>query len=271
MAIGTGGELPRKPFKAQSTSTINYAKENDEWTVTTSNVNYEVSFYRELIFRTSIRKRVGEGPGMDGAVALEAWRFGDDIGGKPIYRIVVDGIGAVTKDRAIWVVDRYTEGRPRWSVYSLITGEFLLESAAELSTVSTPTAGPHIPERYIGFQVPEHFDKGVDARLLEQHVVGLLTYARQEGVIREVLVTCDDPKRAGALHMLADQEWRPSVIEDDPSRENRGRRIQTLKLSHSGDPEPRWTFDILIPIVNGDLDLARAIVPAGLHLQGWKR
>src|SRR5205823_3605013 len=92
------------------------------------------------------------------------------------------------------------------------------------------------------------------------NVVGVVTYASAEKVIREVVVTCDDPKRAALLRSLADSNFTLAYSTG------------ALRLSISQNyPSPAATVMIAIPIVKDDLDFAKAQVPAGVHVASWSR
>ena len=63
-----------------------------------------------------------------------------------------------------------------------------------------------VTTRYVGLEVPPD-DSPVDRkdkRLTESHVVAVVSYAAADKIIREALLTCDDPKRASVLRSLAD-------------------------------------------------------------------
>src|SRR5258708_7095129 len=67
-----------------------------------------------------------------------------------------------------------------------------------------------VARRFVGFEVPP--DDAADPRLREPHVIGVLTYAAAERVIRESLVTCDAPDRAAVYRSYAD-ETRELVLQ----------------------------------------------------------
>jgi hypothetical protein len=91
-------------------------------------------------------------------------------------------------------------------------------------------------------------------------VVAVLEYASEDQVIREALITCDDPQRARLLRSYED-ETRMLVGT-----------AQGLTLSLSQNyPSPPDIVTMAVPILNDDLDLARAKFPSGLHIAAWKR
>jgi hypothetical protein len=115
--------------------------------------------------------------------------------------------------------------------------------------------------RYAGLDVPE--DQTADSRLKDPHVVGVLTYASAERVLRETLITSDDPKQAQTLRSFADASRSVTLIEA-PTR--------ALKLAISQNyPSAPATVVLTVPIVKDDLDLAHAQMPPHLHATPFKR
>jgi hypothetical protein len=88
----------------------------------------------------------------------------------------------------------------------------------------------------------------------------VLEYAAEDQVIREALLTCDDPQRARLLRSYQDST---RMLAGTP-------RGLTLSISQNF-PSPPDTVTIAVPILNDDLDVARATLPPGLHLAAWKR
>ena len=94
-------------------------------------------------------------------------------------------------------------------------------------------------------------------------MVAVLTYAAADRVIREALVTCDDPARAKVLRSYWDASRTMSLAEGP---------AVAIKLTFSRSyPEAPATVELLIPILNDDLDLARAQLPPGLRVRVWRR
>ena len=106
-------------------------------------------------------------------------------------------------------------------------------------------------------------DDAPDARLKEPHVVGVLIYASAERVIREALITCDDPKRARLLRSYWDVTHAVSLVE-------RPRRTIRISFTPSYPIEPT-VVEALVPLAGDDLDLARAQLAPGMHLRAWQR
>ena len=91
-------------------------------------------------------------------------------------------------------------------------------------------------------------------------MVGVLEYASDDQVIREALLTCDDPQRA---RLLRSYEDTTRVLAGTP---------QGLTISISQNyPAAPDTVTVAVPILSDDLDLARAKLPSGLHIAAWKR
>jgi len=65
--------------------------------------------------------------------------------------------------------------------------------------------------RYAGLETPA--DDAADARLKDPHVVAVLTYASGEKVIREALITSDDPKQARTLRSFAYASRKLEFVE----------------------------------------------------------
>ena len=94
-------------------------------------------------------------------------------------------------------------------------------------------------------------------------MVGVLTYASAEHVLREALISSDDPKQAELLRSFADANRSVTLVET-PAR--------ALKISISQNyPSAPATISLTVPIVRDDLDLAHAQMPAHLHVATFKR
>jgi len=254
-----------KPLGVQSSSTYTQTEKNGQTTVEIHNVTYHVSGIgvpgrpaeERLLLRKSTRSRhVLDEIGSLATVTLEAWPLGTDPTKKPLYSATITGDDARVVENALWVVDRGVEEVQWWSVLKLANALRLFDTYVPLLHFSiSREVGT---ERYIGLEVPP--DDTRDARLKDAHVVAVLEYASEDQVIREALITCDDPQRARLLRSY-----------DDETRELAG-TPQGLTISFSGNyPSPLETVTVAVPILNDDLDLARAKLPAGLHIAAWKR
>src|SRR5258706_5966088 len=206
----------RKPFQAQSVSSFSYdvAKDGAE-TIEVVNTTYEISTNvpgrapsELLVLRKVTRSKEVLGDiGVEGAITLETWPLGADLKQKPLYTVTATGVDAKTVDNALWVVARGLEEVEWWSAYKLGTGQHLFDTYVPLLSFSISRA--ELTIRYVGLEVPP--DDTTDSRLKDPHVVAVLTYASAERVIREALITCDDPKRASWLRSFADETRTVSV------------------------------------------------------------
>src|SRR5436853_55466 len=93
-----------------------------------------------------------------------------------------------TASFALAVKDGQTEEVAWWSVYGLGDGRPMFDSHVPLLSFSI--TGEVETLRYAGLAVPP--DDVADPRLAEPNVVGLVSYASAEKVIRQALITCDD-------------------------------------------------------------------------------
>ncbi len=273
---------PAKVFQAQSSSTISASKAADgSQLIEVRNVTYELATNvpgrppaEFLVLRktTHSKETVGD-IGVDATVTLEAWRFGDDLHQKPIYTISATGTDGHSMDNAIFIVSRGTEEVDWWSVYKLGNGQHLFDTYVPL--VSFSISKEFLTTRYVGFEAPP--DDTRDARLKQANVVGVVTYASQDRVIREALLTCDDTERAAQLRSYADETRTVSMVEGPSTapaaRKGRpGEPSRTLKLSFSESyPSSPNTVEVMIPVQHDDLDLAHAQLPRGIRVSAWQR
>ena len=259
----------RKPFQAQSSSTISLSAKNDESSVEITNVTYEVAGPEiptrppdELLVlrKTTHSKQVLGDIGMDATTTVEAWPLGVDLKQKPRYSVAVSGTDCQTIDNALLVVYRGLEETEWWSVHRLATGARLFDTYVPLVKLSI--ARDILTPRYIGLEVPP--DDSADARLKEPHAIAVVTYASADRVIREALITADDPKQASQLRSFADETRQVSLggRESAPS----------LKISFSQSyPAAPATAAVIIPIARDDLDFSHVEAPAHIHVVAWKR
>lgn len=271
LAAAAPALLAQPAMQAQSSSTITYGVKDGGKTVEIRNVAYEISGTRvpgrppdqRLVLRKTARsKEVLDEKGVDATMTLEAWPLGANLNQKPLYAVTLTGVEGRTTDNALWVVSRGTEDVEWWSVHKLGNGRHLFDTYTPLVRFSISREVQTL--RYAGFEAPP--DDTSEARLKEPHVVGVLTYASAERVIREALVTCDDPKRAQALRSYWDTTRTVSLVEQ-AAPPSRGLRISFPESpSAAGDPV---TF--LIGIAGDDLDLAHAQLPPSLHARAWRR
>jgi hypothetical protein len=143
-----------------------------------------------------------------------------------------------------------------WTVYRLGNGQRLFDTYVPL--VQFSISRETLTRRYAGLDVPE--DDVKDPRLKAPGVVGVLTYASGERVIREALVTADDPKKAKLLRSF-----------DDSTREVSYSSGALRLLISQNYPAAAATTGIAIPVVKDDLDFSKAVLPPGLHVAPFKR
>ena len=240
----------RPPLHAQSASTIDFSSAaNGSETVEIRNISHEVTGTqvpgrppgeRLLLRKTTHSKQVLGDIGLEATVTLEAWRLGEDPRQKPLYTLTVAGEDARTIDNALLAVSRGLEETEWWSVYKLGSGQHLFDTYVPLLSFSI--SRETVTTRYVGLEVPP--DDTKDARLKQPNVVGVLIYASEDRLIREALVTCDDPKQAQLLRSYADTTRAVSWTEG------------ALKLSFSQNyPSPPNTVELRIPVRRDDLDL----------------
>jgi len=273
-----------KPMQAQSPSSINVTTAaNGTQTIEINNVGYKIvsapasgpNANRLLTIRETVHsKEVIGDEGVDATVTVEAWPLGTSLAQKPIYQVSETGESVQIIDGALFVVDRQLEEVAWWSVHKLGNGQRLFDTYVPL--VSFSIARDTLTTRYVGLEVPPDDAPGdkKDKRLTEPHVVAVVSYASEDRVIREALLTCDDPNRAALLRSYADSSRTLADIEipPDTSRDKNAKSKHTLKLTITQDyPFPPNPVEILIPIAGDDLDLPNAKLPARLHLAAWKR
>jgi hypothetical protein len=235
--------------ETQSSSTFSLEARDGEKTVQIANVAYEL---------------VGEGipglprNGMEASATVEAWLLGADFRQKPLYSLTVAGTDpAVNGD--VLVVSRGLEETAWWSVYKLGNGQHLFDTYVPVAPFSI--SREILTLRLAGLEVAT--DNASDARLKDPHAIAVLTYASAERVIREALITSDDPNQAVRLRSLADATRTLTLVE----RPSRG---LTLSISQNYPSAPQ-TVTMTIPIVRDDLDLAHVQAPPRLHVAAWKR
>jgi len=260
--------LAKIPFQAQSASTVSYTVAGDGETVEIHNVTWQYTGTgvpgrpadERLLLRTTTHAKdfVGDIP-EPGAVTLEAWPLGADPKQKPLYSVKVAADTAHTLDNCLWVIDRGYVDVPMWSIHRLGDGRHLFDTHVELVrfTVSRADGTP----RYAGLDVPP--DDTPDARLKEPHVVAVLVYAAEDRVLREALITNDQPAEARQMRSFADETQQLAFIETP------ARRLQ-IAFSHNYPDAPN-TVEASVPLVKDDVDVAHAQVPPGMHIAAWRR
>jgi hypothetical protein len=244
---------------AQPVASYKYTVKGDEKTVEITNVHYEVVNSDLVLRATTKSKQVIGDIGTEASTTTEAWKLGTDLKEKPLYSVTVEGTESHPVENELFVVSRGVEEVEWWSVYRLADGAHLFDTYVPL--VKFSTSRKEMILRYAGFDVPP--DDSKDVRLNDRHVVGILSYASEAKVIREALITCDDPKLAQLLRSYAD--------ETRVLTQGGGFSSQILRLSFSQNfPSPPATIAVVVPIANDDLDLAQAKLPPRMHIAAWK-
>ena len=260
----------QKPYQGQSASTFSLSVKDNQETIEISNVAYEVTgtavpgrpAIERLVLRKSTRtKHVVDDIGEEASTTVEAWPLGVDFRQKPLYTLKVDGVEPAIIEGDVLQVSRGLEEVQWWSLYKLGNGEHLFDTHTPL--VKFTIARETLTMRYAGLDVPA--DDSADARLKEPHVVAVLTYASSSKVIREVLITADDPKQAQLLRSYADSAHILEGVEQNAVV--RSLKI-TIRQNYPSAPNP---VVLTIPLAGDDLDPAHAQVPARLHVAAWKR
>jgi len=263
---------PKAPrlFQAQSSSSIKTSSGADgSETVEIRNMSYEItgtgvpgrpSSERLLLRKTAHSKEVLGDIGVDATVTVEAWRFGDDPAQRPLYTLTSTGTDVRTMDNALLVASRGVEEVEWWSVFQLGSGKHLFDSYVPL--VSFSISRETVKTRYVGLEVPP--DDEADARLKQPNVVAVLTYAAEDRVIREALLTRDDTRQARLLRSYAD------VTRAVLAEERGASRVVRIVFTQNYPSAPNLV-EVVIPVLKDDLDLAHAQVPAGMHVSAWRR
>ena len=240
-----------RPFQSQATSSVVSTIKDGERTVEIVNVAYELAG-KLLLRKTTRTKEVIDEIGTEALTTIEAWPLGIDPKQKPLYSLKADGIDARIVDGALITVLRGLEDTEWWSVYKLGTGARLFDTYVPL--VGFSIRRDILTMRYAGYEIPEK---------QPANLVGVLTYASADRVIREARITSDDPQQATALRSFDDASRTLTLVET-PAR--------ALKVAISQNyPSAPATVTITVPIVKDDLDIAHAQMPAHLHVAAWKR
>jgi hypothetical protein len=248
-----------QPFQTQSAASVVYGVKDGQQTVEITNIAYEVTSTgvpgrpkdERLLLRTTMRtKQVVDEIGMEASTTVEAWPLGVDPKQMPLYTLKAAGVDSKTVDGQLLVLLRGLEDTAWWSVYKLGTGERLFDTYVPLVAFSIQRDIQTI--RYVGLGISSEPDG-----------VAVLTYASAEHVMREALITSDDPKQAQMLRSFADANRTVTLVET-PAR--------ALKISISQNyPSAPGTVTLTVPIIHDDLDVAHAQMPARLHLVLFKR
>jgi len=212
---------------------------------------------QRLVLRKTTRlKQVVDEMGTEASTTLEAWPMGSDLTQKPVYALTVSGDDGVIVDGVLFQVNRGLEDVAWWSVYQIGTGRHLFDTHVPLTRFSISEV--ELKRRYVGLEVPP--DDARDSRLKDPRVVGVLSYSSAETVIREVMLTCDDPQRARLFRSYFDMTRAVSL------EQNKIRIV--FRESYPSKTAPAI---LEIPLEGDDLQISRATLPEGFRAAPWKR
>ncbi|MBI3446501.1 MAG: hypothetical protein HY055_14375 [Magnetospirillum sp.] len=195
--------------------------------------------------RTLLRQQVLIGDDGEGSASLAAWQMGSpgELRKPPIYAIRVKAHSASLGDDFMF----WTEKGGRRTAYSLASGDWLFD--ADLPVV------PFVFE-------PEARRLAALAQADEEYSakggVAVITYAAPGRVLRRVVLLADDSIRASMLRATLSATKLVTYTDDAL-----GGRVVELPLGSGA---------VRIPVGLNDLDLRRAVLPAGLRLivlQPW--
>ncbi len=242
LASAACAQTPAKPPATEPTSSFAYEVVDDQQTITINNVTYQVlepyipgrKATQRLVLRTTTRtKSVIDEIGIEGSVTVDAWPLGTGLDRPPLYSVKLEGAGATVVNQSILVFDRAIEDVQWWSVYSIDRGRHLFDTYVPVTEFSI--SREYDTPRFVGLEVPP--DDATDQRLREPHVVGVLTYASAERVIREALLTCDDPDRAAIYRSYAD-ETRELTLQVGPVPPAKGKQYAGAGPDPEADHQP---------------------------------
>jgi hypothetical protein len=249
----------------QAESKVLYNVDKSSETVEITNVAFEVvgpgipgrPLAERLVLRktTQIKQVLGTA-GTEATTTVAAWPLGANFTQKPVYSITVYGSDPKTLNNEVLIMSRGQEDVEWWSIYRLGTGEHLFDTDVPLVQFSTRHDEPIL--RYVGIEVPP--DDTLDTRLKAPNVVGVLTYASSDKVIREALLTADSAQDARLLRSFADSTHTVEFTN--------GRIVLSISRNY---PARASTVSIAVPVDGDDLDLTRSQLPTGIRVTTWQR
>jgi hypothetical protein len=281
LVLGTAGYGQPRPVESQTPATVKITYVDKQQVVETTSVVYETtSNYvpgrpkdeRLLLRKITKRKQVVDEIGEEASTTIDAWPLGTDLSQPPIYSVTLPGIDCESVDGNVLVTLLGLEDTQWWSVNKIGSGEHLFDTYVPLLHFSISREVGEM--RYVGLEVPP--DDTKDARLKDSHVVAVLTYASRDKVLREALITADDPKKAHLLRSYNDTTRTVTKVERETGVAAAGKRApepaRSLRITFNENfPSPPNATAIVIPIVKDDLDLAHATVPLKMRVAAWKR
>ena len=252
--------------------TFSFGEKDGSKTIEINNVTYDTTSSgvpgrpqgEQLVLRTTTHSKQNvDEEGGDFTVGVEAWPLGTDLATKPIYAVTLEGVGATVEDGNVILFDRGIEDVSWWSVYTLGSGTLLFDTYVPLLSfsLSRQVGEP----RYVGLDVPP--DDEANPKLKDPQIVGELAYAAADHVIRRLLFTCSDTKRAAELRSYYDETRELSVSNATPAAD---KPRLTLRLAWSANfPSAPNTVQALVPLKGDDLDAEHAKLPACMKVAPW--
>ncbi|KIL96961.1 hypothetical protein CCC_01454 [Paramagnetospirillum magnetotacticum MS-1] len=189
--------------------------------------------------RTLLRQRVTVGDDGIGKASLSAWLVGapSELRKAPLFHISVAAHSANLGDDFLF----WTETAGRRTAYSLANGDWLFDADMPLVTFAFEAETRRMAA--LSKADEEYSAKGG---------VAVFTYAAPGRVLRRAVLVVDDPMRAGMLRATLSATKLVTYTD-----EALGGRIVELPLG-SGT--------VRIPVTPTEMDLRRAVVPAGMRL-----
>lgn len=260
LLLATLLSIPLVPAGAQlyrGQSTVGVTDNSGGTTLAIGNVVHELTRtivsprgrMEQLLLRIeSSSEETLDAPGITGKVRLSARPIDGVRETMPLYEVALDGRGARLDDSGLIAVDLDDGAARSVRAYHLVaTGERLFETAAGLAGTVFP--GASYRWRYAAF-LPITDDR--EELLAKQpKIIGIITYAAADRVIRQIAVEADSAERAVQLRSIWDEghflAWVPGE-----------QQALSLRFLPSG-------VSLLLPVKDDDLQSGPA--PAGITLR----
>ena len=189
--------------------------------------------------RLLVRQHIVVGEDGEGQARLDAWQMGSpaELRKEPLYTVWAQASSAVLGDDLMF----WTQRGNRRTAYGLADGNRLFDADMPLAQF---TFEPEV-KRLAALSF-------ADEDLASHGAVAVITYAAPGRVLRRVVLVADDPMRGNTLRATLSATRLVSFTDD-----TLGGRVIELPLAAGA---------VRIPVGLNDLDLTRAVVPAGLRL-----
>lgn len=238
-------------------STVGITDKSGETTLTISNVVHELTRMlvsprgrmEQILLRIESRsEETMDAPGITGKVRLSARPINGARETAVLYDLTLDGRSARLDDSGFIAVDLDDGAARSVRAYHLAsTGERLFETAAGLASIVIP--GPSYRWRYAAF-LPIMDDRS-DLLSKQPNIIGVITYAAPDRVVRQIAVEAESAEKAAQLRSIWDEEHFLSWVPGDQP-------VLSLRLAPSG-------LSLLLPVKDDDLQPGPA--PAGIALR----